>query len=204
MPATEEKTPESGDTVASTGRVARVIGPVVDVEFPADQMPEIYYALHVDVSIGEGEGEAATRTLTLEVEQHIGDNIVRAISMQPTDGLVRGAEVANTGAPIEVPVGDVTKGHVFNALGESLDVPTSSLDIQERWPIHRDPPALDQLEPRTQMFTTGIKVIDLLTPYVLGGKIGLRSEEYTSELQSHVNLVCRLLLEKKKKNKRTN
>ena len=169
MTATDEKTPESGDTVASTGRVARVIGPVVDVEFPADQMPEIYFALHVDVSVDAD----TTRTLTLEVEQHIGDNIVRAISMQPTDGLVRGAEVANTGAPIEVPVGDVTKGHVFNALGESLDVPTSSLDIQERWPIHRDPPPLDQLEPRTQMFTTGIKVIDLLTPYVLGGKIGL-------------------------------
>src|SRR5438876_5684003 len=170
MTATDEKTPESGGTVASTGRVARVIGPVVDVEFPADQMPEIYYALHVDVKIGD---DTQAMTLTLEVEQHIGDNIVRAISMQPTDGLVRGAEVINTGAPIEVPVGDVTKGHVFNALGESLDVPTSSLDIQERWPIHRDPPALDQLEPRTQMFTTGIKVIDLLTPYVLGGKIGL-------------------------------
>src|SRR6266576_1594866 len=169
MTATDEKTSESGGTVASTGRVARVIGPVVDVEFPADQMPEIYFALHVDVSIDAD----TTRTLTLEVEQHIGDNIVRAISMQPTDGLVRGAEVTDTGAPIEVPVGDVTKGHVFNALGESLDVPTSSLDIQERWPIHRDPPALDQLEPRTQMFTTGIKVIDLLTPYVLGGKIGL-------------------------------
>ena len=138
MTATDEKTPESGDTVVSTGRVARVIGPVVDVEFPADQMPEIYFALHTDVTIGE-----VTRTLTLEVEQHIGDNIVRAISMQPTDGLVRGAEVANTGAPIEVPVGDVTKGHVFNALGESLDVPTSSLNIEERWPIHRDPPALD-------------------------------------------------------------
>src|SRR6266536_3509873 len=131
---------------------------------------EIYYALHVDVKIGD---DTQAMTLTLEVEQHIGDNIVRAISLQPTDGLVRGAEVINTGAPIEVPVGDVTKGHVFNALGESLDVPTSSLDIQERWPIHRDPPALDQLEPRTQMFTTGIKVIDLLTPYVLGGKIGL-------------------------------
>jgi F-type H+-transporting ATPase subunit beta len=169
MTATDEKTPESGDTVAGTGRVARVIGPVVDVEFPADQMPEIYFALHVDVSVDAD----TTRTLTLEVEQHIGDNIVRAISMQPTDGMVRGAEVTNTGAPIEVPVGDVTKGHVFNALGESLDVPTSSLDIQERWPIHRDPPPLDQLEPRTQMFTTGIKVIDLLTPYVLGGKIGL-------------------------------
>ena len=168
MTATDEKTPESGEAAAGTGRVARVIGPVVDVEFPAEHMPEIYYALHVDVTLGE-----ETRTLTLEVEQHIGDNIVRTISMQPTDGLVRGAEVTNTGAPIEVPVGDVTKGHVFNALGESLDVPTSSLDITERWPIHRDPPALDQLEPRTQMFTTGIKVIDLLTPYVLGGKIGL-------------------------------
>src|SRR6201985_74134 len=165
MTATDEKTPESGDTVASTGRGARVIGPVVDVEFPADQMPEIYYALHVDVS-----GEAGTtRTLPLEVEQHIGDNIVRAISMQPTDGMVRGAEVINTGAPVEVPVGDVTKGHVFNALGEALAVPTSSLNIEERWPIHRDPPPLDQLEPRTEMFTTGIKVIDLPTPYVRGG-----------------------------------
>jgi F-type H+-transporting ATPase subunit beta len=168
MTATDEKTPESGEAAASTGRVARVIGPVVDVEFPGDAMPEIYFALQTDVTIGE-----ETRLLTLEVEQHIGDNIVRAIAMQPTDGLVRGAEVVNTGAPIQVPVGDVTKGHVFNALGESLDVPTSSLDIQERWPIHRDPPPLDQLEPRTQMFTTGIKVIDLLTPYVLGGKIGL-------------------------------
>src|ERR1700743_3863518 len=169
MTATDEKTPESGDTVASTGRVARVIGPVVDVEFPADQLPEIYFALHVDVSVDAD----TTRTLTLEVEQHIGDNIVRAISMQPTDGMVRGAEVINTGAPIEVPVGDVTKGHVFNALGESLDVPTSSLNVEERWPIHRDPPPLDQLEPRTEMFVTGIKVLDLLTPYVRGGKIGL-------------------------------
>ena len=168
MTTTVENTAESGEAVASTGRVARVIGPVVDVEFPADQMPEIYYALHVDITLGEN-----THMLTLEVEQHIGDNVVRAISMQPTDGLVRGTEVINTGAPIEVPVGDVTKGHVFNALGESLDVPTSSLHITERWPIHRDPPPLDQLEPRTQTFVTGIKVIDLLTPYVLGGKIGL-------------------------------
>jgi F-type H+-transporting ATPase subunit beta len=157
----------SGATNA-TGRVARVIGPVVDVEFPAEQMPEIYYALHTDVTIG---GEK--RTLTLEVEQHIGDNIVRAISMQPTDGMVRGAEVVSTGAPIEVPVGDVTKGHVFNALGETLDVPTSSLKVTERWPIHRLAPPLDQLEPKTEMFVTGIKVIDLLTPYVRGGKIGL-------------------------------
>jgi len=168
MTSTDEKTPESGEAAASVGRVARVIGPVVDVEFPADQLPEIYFALHVDVTIGD-----TTRLLTLEVEQHIGDNVVRAISMQPTDGLVRGAEVTNTGAPIEVPVGDVTKGHVFNALGETLDVPTSSLNVTERWPIHRDPPPLDQLEPRTEMFITGIKVLDLLTPYVRGGKIGL-------------------------------
>jgi F-type H+-transporting ATPase subunit beta len=157
-------------TDIATGRVARVIGPVVDVEFPAEHMPEIYYALHVDIQTSEVE---EARTLTLEVEQHIGDNVVRAISMQPTDGLVRGAVVTNTGAPIEVPVGDVTKGHVFNALGVPLDVPLASLDVQERWSIHRDPPPLDQLEPKTEMFVTGIKVIDLLTPYVRGGKIGL-------------------------------
>src|ERR1700677_942901 len=150
------------------GRVARVIGPVVDVEFPAGAMPEIYFALNTDVTIGD-----TTSKLTLEVEQHICDNVVRAISMQPTDGMVRGAVVTNTGAPIEVPVGDVTKGHVFNALGEPLDVPESSLQVTERWPIHRQPPPLDQLEPKTEMFATGIKVIDLLTPYVRGGKIGL-------------------------------
>ena len=150
------------------GRVARVIGPVVDIEFPADSMPSIFNALHVDTTMS-----GTTRTLTLEVAQHIGDNLVRAIAMQPTDGMVRGAEVTDTGAAISVPVGDVTKGHVFNTLGESLDVPTSSLDIKERWPIHRDAPAFDQLESKTEMFETGIKVIDLLTPYVKGGKIGL-------------------------------
>jgi F-type H+-transporting ATPase subunit beta len=113
------------------------------------------------------------RTLTLEVAQHIGDNIVRAISMQPTDGLVRGAQVTDTGSAITVPVGDVTKGHVFNTLGEPLDIEVDKLDIKERWPIHRQPPPFDQLESKTEMFETGIKVIDLLTPYVLGGKIGL-------------------------------
>src|SRR6201995_2252063 len=156
------------ETATGTGRVARVNGPVVDVEFPADAMPEIYYALHVDVTIGE-----TTSTLTLEVEQHIGDNMVRTIALQPTDGLVRGAEVTSTGAPISVPVGDVTKGHVFNALGVPLDVPESSLNVTERWPIHRLAPPLDQLESKTEMFVTGIKVIDLLPPYVRGGKIGL-------------------------------
>src|SRR5215472_9243643 len=134
------------ETSTGTGRVARVIGPVVDVEFPAESMPEIYYALNVDVEFG-----GATRTLTLEVEQHVGDNMVRAISLQPTDGLVRGAEVTSTGSPITVPVGDVSKGHVFNALGEPLDVPASSIKVTERWPIHRPAPPLDQLESKTEM-----------------------------------------------------
>ena len=168
MTATVENPADSGAGTPGTGRVVRVIGPVVDVEFSSEQMPEIYNALHVGITLGE-----ETRELTLEVEQHIGDDVVRAISMEPTDGLVRGAEVTDTGSPIEVPVGEVTKGHVFNALGESLDVPTSELNITERWSIHRDPPPLDQLEPRTELFVTGIKVIDLLTPYVRGGKIGL-------------------------------
>jgi F-type H+-transporting ATPase subunit beta len=160
-------------TTTGVGRIARVTGPVVDVEFPPDAMPAIYNALSVDVSSSAGEGKAETRTLTLEVEQHLGDNMIRAVSLQPTDGLVRGAEVTDSGSPISVPVGDVTKGHVWNALGESLDVPTASLEISERWPIHRTAPAFDQLESKTQMFETGIKVIDLLTPYVQGGKIGL-------------------------------
>ncbi len=168
MTATQTSPAESGAPTTAAGRVARVIGPVVDVEFPAEQMPEIYYALHVGVDFG-----GSTKTLTLEVEQHIGDNMVRAISLQPTDGLVRGAEVVNTGAPIEVPVGDVAKGHVWNVLGEPLDVPASSLQVTKRWPIHRPAPQLDQLESKTEMFVTGIKVIDLLTPYVRGGKIGL-------------------------------
>ena len=170
MTATDENPAAGGgaESTAGTGRVARVTGPVVDVEFSVDQMPGIYNALHVDVTLGD-----VTRTLTLEVAQHVGDNIVRAISMQPTDGLVRGADVSDTGAAISVPVGDVTKGHVFNALGLPLDVPADSLKVDERWPIHRHAPAFDQLEPRTEMFVTGIKVIDLLTPYVRGGKIGL-------------------------------
>jgi F-type H+-transporting ATPase subunit beta len=152
----------------SVGRVVRVIGPVVDVEFGRNNIPEIYNALTVDISLGE-----LSKTLTLEVSQHIGEDMVRAISMQPTDGLVRGAEVTDTGGPITVPVGDVTKGHVWNVLGEPLDVDPSTLEISERWPIHRDPPPFDQLESKTEMFETGIKVIDLLTPYVRGGKVGL-------------------------------
>jgi F-type H+-transporting ATPase subunit beta len=161
------------ETATGVGRVARVTGPVVDVEFPVEAMPELYNALHVDVSFGDDiEGES-NRTLTLEVAQHIGDNMVRTISMQPTDGLVRGTAVRDTGDAITVPVGDVTLGHVWNTLGKPLDVEESSLQITERRGIHALAPNFDQLESKTEVFWTGIKVIDLLTPYVKGGKIGL-------------------------------
>src|SRR5262245_53140896 len=161
----EQATSASG----GVGRIARVIGPVVDVEFATNAMPDMYSALHVDVDLGDTK-----RMLTMEVAQHIGDGMVRAISMQPTDGLVRGAEVTDTGAPISVPVGDVTKGHVFNTIGDCLNLKDGEeLHVEERWPIHRQAPAFDQLESKTEMFETGIKVIDLLTPYVQGGKIGL-------------------------------
>jgi F-type H+/Na+-transporting ATPase subunit beta len=157
------------EAAGGAGRVARVTGPVVDVEFPTDAMPEIYNALHVDVTLGDNE-----RTLTLEVEQHIGDGMVRTISLQPTDGLVRGQRVTDTGASIQVPVGEATKGHVFNTIGECLNLAEGEkLDVDERWSIHRKAPDFDQLESKTEMFHTGIKVIDLLTPYVQGGKIGL-------------------------------
>jgi len=160
----------SGQIEGGVGRLSRIIGPVVDVEFPADAMPDQYNLLHTEVSLG---GE--TKRINLEVAQHIGDNLVRAISLQPTDGLVRGQEVHDTGGPITVPVGDVTLGHVFNATGDCLDLAGTgeTLEINERWGIHRSAPAFDQLESKTQMFETGIKVIDLLTPYVQGGKIGL-------------------------------
>ncbi len=168
MTAEVQNPAAQGAAGAGTGRVVQVIGPVVDVEFAPGEIPGIYNALHVDVTLGEDQ-----RTLTLEVAQDIGDNVIRAIAMQPTDGLVRGAAVTDTGGPISVPVGDVTKGHVFNVLGETLDVPTASLNVTERWGIHRDPPPFDQLEPRTEILETGIKVLDLLTPYVKGGKVGL-------------------------------
>ena len=162
-----EKTP-------GTGRISRVIGPVVDVEFPPDQLPEMYNALTVEYT-GMGSAEAGqTQTMTMEVAQHLGDNIVRSIALKPTDGLVRGAKVVDTGSPITVPVGDITKGHVFNVIGDCLNLKEGeTLDVKERWSIHRTPPAFDKLESKTQMFETGIKVIDLLTPYVQGGKIGL-------------------------------
>src|SRR5687767_15859163 len=165
MTVTEDR-PTTQQTQAA-GRVVRVTGPVVDVEFPRDAMPDLFNALNVDVTLAD-----LGKTLTLEVAQHLGDNVVRTISMQPTDGLVRGAEVRDTGSAISVPVGDMTTGHVWNALGQCLDEPGYGADAP-RWSIHRHAPRFDQLEGRTELLETGIKVIDLLTPYVAGGKIGL-------------------------------
>lgn len=168
MTATIDESAEP-QTEGGVGRIARVIGPVVDIEFPSDAMPEMYNMLKTELELG---GEK--RTLTLEVALHIGDGMVRALSLQPTDGLVRGSQVRDTGGPITVPVGDVTLGHVFNTVGDILNAePDEKIEITERWGIHRKAPAFDQLESKTQMFETGIKVIDLLTPYVQGGKIGL-------------------------------
>jgi F-type H+/Na+-transporting ATPase subunit beta len=148
------------------GQVVRVIGPVVDVDFPPGQLPEINTALEVQRTL---DGE--TTTIVCEVAQHIGDWTVRTIAMKPTDGLVRGAPVVNTGKPITVPVGPKVLGHVYNVLGQPLDA--ESVDAADYWPIHRPSPAFEDLEPRVEMFETGIKVIDLLEPYVKGGKIGM-------------------------------
>jgi F-type H+/Na+-transporting ATPase subunit beta len=150
------------------GRVVRVIGPVVDVEFPPARLPEINTALTVDVTLDD-----RTTTITCEVAQHIGDSTVRAIAMKPTDGLVRGAPVHNSGQPIEVPVGEGVLGHVYNVLGEPLDTDAASIEAADRWSIHREAPPFAELESKKTMLETGIKVIDLLEPYVQGGKIGM-------------------------------
>ena len=171
-----ENAPAQTEASAAIGRVARVTGAVVDVEFPAGQIPDMYNALVTEIELptGDEDGGSATQTLTLEVAQHLGDGMVRGIALKPTDGLVRGQAVRDTGAPISVPVGDFTLGRVFDVVGNVLNGEKGEkLEINERWPIHRKAPNFDQLESKTQMFETGIKSIDLLTPYVQGGKIGL-------------------------------
>ncbi len=166
---TATMTAASGGTgTRGVGRVVRVIGPVVDVEFAPDEMPDIYNALTIEIEVS---GEK--RSMTLEVALHVGDNVVRAIALKPTDGMRRGSAVYDTGAPISVPVGDVTKGRVWNVTGDCLSEDASKFTVTERWPIHREPPKFDELESQTEMLQTGIKVLDLLTPYVQGGKIGL-------------------------------
>ncbi len=154
-------------TALAQGRIVKVAGPVVDVEFPPDALPEINYALEVDITLA-----GSKTTVVCETAQHLGGNKVRAVALAPTDGLVRGAPVRNLGAPISVPVGDQTLGHIFNVWGDALDAPDEEFP-GEWWPIHRQPPAFEDVEPTKKMFETGIKVIDLLSPYLEGGKIGL-------------------------------
>lgn len=151
-----------------TGRIVGIAGPVVDIEFPPDALPEINNAVRFSVTIDD-----VTTVVMAEVAQQLGNGRVRAIALKPTDGLKRGTPVENLGHGIQVPVGDVTLGHIWNVIGEPLDVPIEDLDITERWEIHRSAPAFDTLEPKKQVLETGIKVLDLLTPYLQGGKIGL-------------------------------
>ena len=151
------------------GKVVQVIGPVVDVEFEPDKLPELLTAL----SIETGGNGGPPVSVVCEVQQHIGRNQVRAVAMSSTDGLVRGTKVVDTGAAISVPVGEAALGRILNVLGEPVDDGAPIPDDVERWPIHRQPPAFVDLEPKTEVFETGIKVVDLIAPFVKGGKIGL-------------------------------
>ena len=151
----------------NTGKVVQVIGPVIDVEFEPEKVPDIYTALTL-----EDDSGPTPLKLVAEVQQHLGRNMVRAVSMSSTDGVIRGMEVTDTGQPITVPVGKECLGRLFNILGETIDN-KPEVKIDKRYPIHRDPPEFVDLTPNTQIFETGIKVIDLLEPYVKGGKIGL-------------------------------
>src|SRR3712207_3967426 len=164
MATAETVQQSSGDGTKNVGRIEEIQGVVVEVVFP-DDLPEINSALHVQRDGDEGP-------LVLEVQQHLGDDRVRAVAMDSTDGLARGTEVTDTGGPITVPVGDVTLGRIFNVLGDTIDL-AGDLSIKERWPIHRSAPQVEDLIPTQEMFETGIKVVDLLAPYAKGGKVGL-------------------------------
>ena len=154
----------------NTGRIVQVVGPVIDVEFPPKSMPAILNALHIDGTTDEGKVKIH---LTAEVMQHIGNNIVRAVAMSSTDGLVRGMEVVDTGSPISVPVGPGVLGRIFNVLGETVDHDDTPVEAADHWPIHRPAPSFDQQATATKILETGIKVVDLIAPYAMGGKIGL-------------------------------
>jgi F-type H+/Na+-transporting ATPase subunit beta len=152
------------------GKIVQVIGPVVDVEFEAGHLPEIYNALRIQ-SDGAGGGEAID--VIAEVEQHLGENRVRAVAMKPTDGMQRGMTAVDLGEPISMPVGPETLGRVMNVIGEPVDFLDRPVETKQRWPIHRAPPSLEDQSTDLKMFETGIKVVDLLEPYLQGGKIGL-------------------------------
>src|SRR5438477_8876989 len=159
----------AGEPKPNVGKVVQVIGPVLDVEFEPEHLPELYNAVVIDHS---GDGAPPIR-LTAEVQQHIGRNQVRAVAMSSTDGVVRGMEVVDTGQPITVPVGEAALGRILNVLGEPVDEGEPIPPTAERWPIHRETPKFVDLEPKTEVFETGIKVVDLIAPFVKGGKIGL-------------------------------
>ncbi len=154
----------------NVGKIVQVIGPVLDVEFEAGHLPAIYNALRV---VSDGKGGGAVLDVICEVEQHLGENRVRAVAMKPTDGMQRGMAATDLGHPIEVPVGPETLGRVLNVLGEPVDFPDRPVKTKESWPIHRPAPTLEDQSTQLKMFETGIKVIDLLEPYLQGGKIGL-------------------------------
>ena len=154
----------------NTGRIVQVVGPVVDIEFPPKSMPAILNAIKIDGTTDDGKVKIH---LTCEVMQHIGYNVVRAVAMSSTDGLVRGMEAVDTGAPISVPVGPGTLGRIFNVLGETVDHDERKVDAADYWPIHSPAPTFDQQATTTKILETGIKVVDLIAPYALGGKIGL-------------------------------
>jgi F-type H+-transporting ATPase subunit beta len=151
----------------NVGKILQVIGPVIDVQFAPDALPEIYNALKTTIKTKTGELE-----IVAEVQQQLENNVVRAVSMLPTDGLVRGQEVIDLGEPITIPVGDETKGRIFNVLGQTVDN-KGEVKTEMKLPIHREAPEFDELATKTEIFETGIKVIDLLEPYVKGGKTGL-------------------------------
>src|ERR671923_2196088 len=166
---------ETTDGKRNIGRIEEIQGVVIEAVFP-DQLPEINHAIVIEREDNPEEQEgisAGTGThLVCEVQQHLGDDRVRAVAMDTTDGLSRGTEVIDTGGPITVPVGDITLGRIFNLLGEPIDQ-GDDIEVKERWSIHRPAPTVEDLTPTTEMFETGIKVVDLLAPYAKGGKVGL-------------------------------
>ena len=151
------------------GRIVEIKGVVIDVVFP-EGLPEIYTALRIDIPAQDGQ---EARSIIAEVQQHLGDDRVRAVAMDSTDGLARGLQVEDTGGPISVPVGDLTLGRIWNVIGEPVDEKPDVPKDTERWSIHRDPPKFTELSPKVEVFETGLKVIDLLAPFITGGKVGL-------------------------------
>jgi len=160
--------PTEAATQQKVGKVVQVIGPVVDIEFAGGDLPAIYNAVRITAS-----GKGQNIDVIVEVEQHLGENRVRTVAMKPTDGMQRGMQAIDTGSPITMPVGPATLGRVMNVLGEPVDFPDRPVNSKERWSIHRAAPSLEDQSTELQMFETGIKVIDLLEPYLRGGKIGL-------------------------------